>query len=41
METPAKQPEKSVDLFNNPVGCFTSLADLTNFLQKYAKSAVF
>jgi hypothetical protein len=28
-------------LFNNPVGCLTSLADLPNFLQKSAKSAVF
>jgi hypothetical protein len=27
-----------LDLFNNPVGCFTSLADLADFLQK---SAVF
>jgi hypothetical protein len=30
-----------LDLFNNPVGCLTSLADLADFLQKSAKSAVF
>jgi hypothetical protein len=30
-----------MDLFNNPVGCLTSLADLADFLQKSAKSAVF
>jgi hypothetical protein len=30
-----------VDLFNNPVGCLTSLADLADFLQKSAKSAIF
>jgi hypothetical protein len=30
-----------LDLFNNPVGCLTSLADLAYFLQKYAKSARF
>jgi hypothetical protein len=31
----------TLGLFNNPVGCLTSLADLPNFLQKSAKSAVF
>jgi hypothetical protein len=30
-----------MDLFNNPVGCFTSLADLADFCKKSAKSAVF
>jgi hypothetical protein len=30
-----------MDLFNNPVGCFTSLADLAYFLQKSTKSARF
>jgi hypothetical protein len=30
-----------LDLFNNPVGCLTSLADFAYFLQKYAKSARF
>jgi hypothetical protein len=30
-----------MDLFNNPAGCLTSLADLADFLQKSAKSAVF
>jgi hypothetical protein len=33
--------DNRVDLFNNPVGCLTSLADLADFLQKPAKSAVF
>jgi hypothetical protein len=37
----AKGDFLSMDLFNNPVGCFTRLADLANFLQKSAKSAVF
>jgi hypothetical protein len=32
---------KLLGLFNNPVGCLTSLADLAGFLQKSAKSAVF
>jgi hypothetical protein len=30
-----------MDLFNNPVGCFTRLADVADFLQKSATSAVF
>jgi hypothetical protein len=30
-----------LDLFNNPVGCFTRLADVVDFLQKSATSAVF
>jgi hypothetical protein len=32
---------ETMDLFNNPVGCLTSLADLADFIQKSTKSAVF
>jgi hypothetical protein len=37
----ARRHFSSMDLFNNPVGCFIRLADVANFLQKSATSAVF